>query len=449
MNNEFAAGLAGIAAGMALSNRKPAIQATNTIGDEPVTVIQGMNQWIESLEYRDMVWVDAAAVGGSLFPAGTPEQPCKTLAEARIVAAAHNVKVLHLKGVHSVDADMVGYTFIMEGLNVASGNQLTCVVGHSINLSTIKGGCIGGVPYGAAIDGIIAIDCQIGLHTNPITIFGYNNLLTGNAAVIFETSGDSILIHPYAEFGAMVAMPQIHHTANGVQNSLNLLDLQGIIVIINIVDATTYITISGNGVVFVDVTCTFGNILALGNIQIMNAGTLTITDFSISNAVLVTIPALLAAIPTTAPVRSVTHKPPASAIIPLITITTAAADKSLGSIVVAGINVGGVVKNITGWLSIGAIENTNAAVNNLDGVQYVKIQKGAGGFTTCLTLPSTFLSLPATTKEGGRVIMFTVNVSAIVDTNNTYTLKLENGLSAQNNLLLYDVQWGMIVEYEV
>ena len=121
----------------------------------------------------------------------------------------------------------------------------------------------------------------------------------------------------------------------------------------------------------------------------------------------------------------------------------------MGSIIITGIKAGGVVSNVLVWVSIGAIENNNAAVNNLDGAQYIKIQKGAGAFTTCIALPSGALPLPATTKEGGRVFLCTSDMSAVVDSNATYTLKLANGLAAQNNLMLYDIQWGLIVEYDL
>ena len=454
MSKEITAAIAGLAAGLALTRGKAQAQGQNvTIGDnEPISMISGLDAYIESLEYRDMVWVDAAAVGGSIFPAGTPEQSCKTLAEGRTVAAAHNIKVLHLKGFHTVDADMIGYTFIMDGLNIASGNQLTCDPAFSINLSTIKGGCIGGVPYLASIDNIVAVDCQIGLHNNPITVFGYNNLLTGNAAAVFVTGTTSLLVKPYTIKGLYPPVDFAYiRNFDPVVGNLTILGLNGYLNIFG-QTAVSNIIIDGEGIVQTDVTSTFGIIELFGDIEYIDgAGGAFCFDKTTRKALSVTLPAAIAGVPAsiTFPYRAITYKPAASAITQSITITTGAADKSLGSIIITGIKAGGVVSNVLVWVSIGAIENNNAAVNNLDGAQYIKIQKGAGAFTTCIALPSGALPLPATTKEGGRVFLCTSDMSAVVDSNATYTLKLANGLAAQNNLMLYDIQWGLIVEYDL
>ena len=217
--------------------------------------------------------------------------------------------------------------------------------------------------------------------------------------------------------------------------------MKGAISIIGQIVATTEITVEGIGWITSDATSTAGTLHIRGTLtHISGAGGITIDDLTLQTR----IDAIFAEFA----LRTEVHIPPASAPIQQILITTVAADKNLGSIAVGAIPTGTVVSSVRGWLNIGAIENTNVAANKLSGAQDIQIKKAGGAWHTVLSLPADFLSLAGSKRESGRVLQFNIDASTPVDSNDTYTLQLTNGLSAANNLVLNDLQWGLEIEYK-
>ena len=143
------------------------------------------------------------------------------------------------------------------------------------------------------------------------------------------------------------------------------------------------------------------------------------------------------------------HEPPATAIIEEIQVTTGAADKALGTIVVAGIPSGATVTEAYVDLEFRAVEDTSQGVNKLNGAQNIQIQKGAGAFATAIALPDDLFTVAASTREGGMLIRGTVDVSATVTADDTYTIKWTSALSDADNLQFNDVQARLRITFSV
>ncbi len=138
----------------------------------------------------------------------------------------------------------------------------------------------------------------------------------------------------------------------------------------------------------------------------------------------------------------------------LITITGAAQDLALPSVVVAGIPAGATITRVIAMLKYRIVENTNAAINKISTAgpvtPAVQVKETAGGaFTDAITIIDDMIQVAATSRDGGDVLVGNIDVSAEVDGNATYDFQLDDILADGANLLLRDVQVGLRVEWTV
>lgn len=142
---------------------------------------------------------------------------------------------------------------------------------------------------------------------------------------------------------------------------------------------------------------------------------------------------------------------PATAYTAQVQLTTVAGNKALGSITIAGLPAGATIQHIFMYLKFGERENTNVAVNSISGAQNIQAQKGAGAFSTGIALAGGEYSTVASSGVvGGDVMTPTTDLAALAPGNgDVLTFRWTNGLAAQNNLNLNNVQVSLRAWYSV
>jgi hypothetical protein len=140
-----------------------------------------------------------------------------------------------------------------------------------------------------------------------------------------------------------------------------------------------------------------------------------------------------------------------SAYQPQAQLPAIAADVALPSITIANISAGATVVKALMFLKFRNVENTNAAVNSVSGAQNIQAQKAvAGAYITGIALAGGEMSVPASTREFGDVIMGTTDISAQVPANGAVmNFKWTSALAAHANLNFNDVQIGLRIWFSL
>lgn len=130
-----------------------------------------------------------------------------------------------------------------------------------------------------------------------------------------------------------------------------------------------------------------------------------------------------------------------------IAIANVAADKALPDIVVALPSGATVVKAVL-MFKFRAIENTNAAVNKLNGAQDIQIRDDTpSAWIDAINFVDDMFGLAASTREGGDVVIGDIDVKATVDGDDTYNVQWDEASADQGNLQMNDVQVGLRIWY--
>lgn len=134
-----------------------------------------------------------------------------------------------------------------------------------------------------------------------------------------------------------------------------------------------------------------------------------------------------------------------SSISPQVQLTTAAGDKSLPSIVIAGLPSSVSIARAVMMVVFRTMENTNAAQNYVSGAQVIQAQKAvSGSWITALSFAGGELDVPASTRESGSVLMGMTDISSQIPANGaTINFQWASALAAQNNLNINDIQLGI------
>jgi hypothetical protein len=134
-----------------------------------------------------------------------------------------------------------------------------------------------------------------------------------------------------------------------------------------------------------------------------------------------------------------------------VQLTNVAGNKVLPNITVRGVPTYATVYAAEMWVKVWTIENTNALVNSVVGVQNIQVQMAVGGaWLTAIPLPAGSFSVPANTTYSGDVMYSSVDISPQVPVNGqVMNFQWALGLSAQNNLNFNMVQVGVRIWYTV
>jgi hypothetical protein len=148
-----------------------------------------------------------------------------------------------------------------------------------------------------------------------------------------------------------------------------------------------------------------------------------------------------------------------SAVDDKITITSTAADLDFPNVVVSGLPAGITITRVYAILFARAIKDTSASDNAINGASKtirVKVSTDSWGTDdiVALTFADNQLYCVASTKENGFVMVGTADLDSVVDSDATYNFRSEQTNRSDaivvdgNNLELYDVQVGLVVEFE-
>ena len=127
----------------------------------------------------------------------------------------------------------------------------------------------------------------------------------------------------------------------------------------------------------------------------------------------------------------------------------------LGNVVVASLPAGATIVRAIAMLKFRVIENTNVAINQLDGStvantsQVIQVKKAGGAWLDAIQFTTTQFRIPATTRESGDVIIGQDNVVAQVNANATYEFQWLLAKALLVDLQMKDIQTGLRIWYSV
>lgn len=137
-----------------------------------------------------------------------------------------------------------------------------------------------------------------------------------------------------------------------------------------------------------------------------------------------------------------------------VQIDAAGATVALPDIVVADLPAGAIVTCAKVMFKFRMIENTAAGANKLNGAtvadtsQVIQIRDDTpSAYVDAINFVDDFFAMAASTREGGDVIIGSVDVSAIVDGNDTYNLRYLLGKTDSDFINFNDVQVGIRIWY--
>ena len=139
----------------------------------------------------------------------------------------------------------------------------------------------------------------------------------------------------------------------------------------------------------------------------------------------------------------------------LLTITNAAQDLALPDIVVADLPAGATVVRAVLMLKYRTVEDTSAGINKLDdnaggNTPAIQVRDDTpGSWTDGINMLNDSIQVPASTREGGDILIGDNDVAAEVDGNDTYNVQFDDAEADGNNLLLRDVQVGLRLWYKM
>jgi len=142
-----------------------------------------------------------------------------------------------------------------------------------------------------------------------------------------------------------------------------------------------------------------------------------------------------------------------SALQAAVTLTNASQDLSLPDVVVAGLPTRITITRALAIFKFRVVQDTSGVQNALTlggGTPALQVRDDTPGpWTDAIDLIEDLFLVPASTIEGGDVLMGNINISAVVDGEDTYNFQLDDVLADGNNLVLRDLQTGIRVEWRI
>ena len=128
----------------------------------------------------------------------------------------------------------------------------------------------------------------------------------------------------------------------------------------------------------------------------------------------------------------------------------AGGDVTLPGVVVAEIPAGATIFRAIALLKFRTVEETSAGANALLGDQYVQVDDSAPtGYRNAIKLVDNQWTIGASETEGGDCIAGAVDVADRVDGNDTYSFKITTGKADADNLVLNEVQVGLMIWFTI
>lgn len=135
-----------------------------------------------------------------------------------------------------------------------------------------------------------------------------------------------------------------------------------------------------------------------------------------------------------------------------VEVTNVVGDKALPNVIVADLPASADVVRVIAMFKFRMVENTNAAINKLDGVQEIQVRDALpGAWTDAINFVDDLFTLAGgpDTREGGDVIIGAIDVAATVVGNGTYNFQWDDALADANGLRFNDIQVGLRIWYSI
>jgi len=139
-----------------------------------------------------------------------------------------------------------------------------------------------------------------------------------------------------------------------------------------------------------------------------------------------------------------------------VQLAAAAGDDALPSITIADLPAGATIVKAIVMFKFRMIENTYAGVNKLNGAtvaatsQVIQVDDSAAtGYVDAINFVDDFFTLGDAAREGGDVIIGTVDVAARVDGNDTYDFRWLQDRADQDFINFNDCQVGLRIWYSI
>ena len=112
-------------------------------------------------------------------------------------------------------------------------------------------------------------------------------------------------------------------------------------------------------------------------------------------------------------------------------------------IIVPALPDGYNIYSATMFMKCRMIQNDNGSINQLNGDQNIIIQKGSGALIVCMNLKDNMFPVDANAVSDGVTLYSDIDISAVVDGDGTYSLKIQEAHADYDSLYLKDVQVGL------
>lgn len=133
-----------------------------------------------------------------------------------------------------------------------------------------------------------------------------------------------------------------------------------------------------------------------------------------------------------------------------VMVTGAQTTPALPNVTVADLPAGAIVVRAIAMMKFRMVENTNAAENSIDhtAAQPIQVRSAAPGtWRDAINFVDEQFKIAATTREGGDVLIGSIDIAVEVDENDTYNFQWLNAKAHLGNLQFNDVATGLRVYY--
>ncbi len=131
----------------------------------------------------------------------------------------------------------------------------------------------------------------------------------------------------------------------------------------------------------------------------------------------------------------------------LVTFTTSAAVKSLPDVVVAGIPGGAIVQKVIAVFKFREVSDSSSVLNDMNGAFAIQNRLSGGSFVTAINGVDQQFQVPADERGPGDVLIGDNDRVADIFADGTYNFQFASIASTGSNLLLRDVQCGLIITW--
>lgn len=409
-----------------------AFTAPLAVGDAVGLIHPAVMAYMITSLYTDGVvhFNDTDGIAGAAFPVGTAMQPSNDEASTLAIAVAYGLKKISVystvAGGFVVPDTMEVYQFVGQGhytgmdLIDLNGQDVDACSFYELNITGIEGG--GG--------GISLWDCS--LHNATIRTALMRNCVIQVLALGANATIDGQNCSAW-QGAATITL--------GTPNPCNLYGWKGDLTLDAQTGGITNIYSLGGTITIMN-TCNGGTINIYGTAVVIDNSAVgcTVNDYTIDTRLN----------------RQLFTLDYWSEELEEVQIDAAGVTVALPDITVAGLPDGAIVERSIVMFKFRMIENTDTAANNLNGAtvaltsQVIQIRDDTpSAYVDGINFVDNLFNLAAGAREGGDVIIGQVNVSAVVDGNDTYNLRWLLGRADADNLNFNDCQVGLRIWYSI